>query len=327
MKLRSTVVLNRLLAKLRIRHLQVLVRLAELGHVGRAAQSLGITQPGATLLLADLERLVEAPLFMRHARGVSPTPLAMELLPLVRQVLARLEDSATLVASRLEYDQRLVRAAATAAGADGLLADSLPAFSKAHPQIEVVVTNADRAELAATVEREAIDVVFCRQPALVPVGWRFSGCLDDRFAVVCGTRHPLARAPGTPDPAQLGQFEWLPNMLGSIARERFEDLCREHGWTPRIRPVTTRVTALTWTMLDADDLLTLVPLSVVNPWVRRGLLHVVPTPWQLPMEPLGMLLPETPLAPAVDTLVQHVGHYHRPGAATPARASAADYPR
>ncbi|MCZ4316668.1 LysR family transcriptional regulator [Comamonadaceae bacterium G21597-S1] len=315
MKLRSTVVLNRLLSKLRIRHLQMVIRLAELGHVGRTAQSLNMTQPAVTLLLADLERLVEAPLFVRHARGVSPTPLALEMLPLVRQVLARLEDSATLIASHLEYDEHLVRAAATAAGADGLLADSLPAFSRAHPQIEVVVTNADRAELAATVAREAIDVVFCRQPALVPVGWRFTACVDDAFAVVCGIRHPLARV-GAPDPALLAQSEWLPNTLGSVARARFEDLCREQGWTPRIRPVTTRVTALTWTMLDTQDLLTLVPLGVVRPWVRRGLLHVVPTPWHLPLDPLGMLLPDAPLAPAVDKLAQHMIAHHDPAQRT-----------
>jgi DNA-binding transcriptional LysR family regulator len=309
MKLRSTVVLNRLLSRLRIRHLQMLIRLAELGHVGRTAQSLNMTQPAVTLLLADLERLVEAPLFVRHARGVNPTPLALDMLPLVRQVLARLEDSATLVASHLEYDERLVRAAATAAGADGLLADTLPQFSKLHPQIEVVVTNADRAELAATITREAIDIVFCRQPPVIPIGWHFTACLDDAFVVVCGPNHPLVHV-AMLDAEMLAQAEWLPNTLGSSARERFEQLCQEQSWAPRIRPVTTRITTLTWTMLDTQDLLTLVPLSVVRPWVRRGLLKVLPMPWRLQIDPLGMLLPEHGAAPAVDKLAHHVGLLH-----------------
>jgi DNA-binding transcriptional LysR family regulator len=308
MKLRSTVVLNRMFSKLRIRHLLVLVRLAELGHVGRTAQSLNMSQPSVTLLLADLERLVETPLFARHARGVDPMPLALDMLPLARQVLARLEDSATLVASYLDYDERLVRAAATAAGADGLLADSLPHFSKLHPQIEVVVTNADRAELAATIAREAIDIVFCRQPAVTPVAWRFQPCIDDAFVVVCGPQHPLVHT-GMLDVESLAQAEWLPNTLGSVAREHLERLSEEQGWTPRIRPVTTRITTLTWTMLDTQDLLTLVPLSVVRPWIRRGLLHALPIQTQQSLAPLGMLLPEHGVAPAVDKLAAHVAQY------------------
>lgn len=305
MQLLSSVVLNRLLTKLRIRHLRALITLAELGHVGRTAASLQMTQPAVTLLLADLERLVEAPLFVRHARGVTPTRLALDLLPLARQVIARLEDSATLVAAHLAYDERLVRAAATAAGANGLLADTLPAFSRDHPQIEVVVSDADRAELAATIEREAIDIVFCRQPALVPVGWRFTACTEDAFVVVCGTRHPLAKVDSV-DPAQLARADWLPNTVGSAARARFEDLCREQDWTPRTRPVMTRVTTLTWTMLDTQDLLTLLPLSVVRPWVRRGLLQVLPIAPSQPLAPLGMLVPEQGSKPAVDKLASHV---------------------
>ena len=100
MTLRSSVVLNRLLAKVRVRHLQALARLAELGNVNRAAQAMGMTQPAVTLLLADLERLMEAPLFVRHARGVTPTPLARELLPLVRQMLGRLEEQPEARAQR-----------------------------------------------------------------------------------------------------------------------------------------------------------------------------------------------------------------------------------
>jgi DNA-binding transcriptional LysR family regulator len=300
---------NRLLSKLRLRHLQALVRLAELGHVGRAAEALNLTQPAVTLLLADLERLLEAPLFLRHARGVKPTALTLDLLPLVRQMLARLDDSSAVVASHREHGNRLVRAAATAAGANGMLAEALAGFGQAHPQIEVVVSNADRAELAATIESEALDVVCCRQPALLPAGWAFRPCLADAFVVVCGPRHPLARA-GAPAPEQLAAATWLPNTPGSAAHEQLEKLSQAQGWTPRLCAITTRVTALTWALLDADDLLTLVPLSVVRPWVNRALLHVLPLEQQQLLQPLGLLLPEVGGKPAAALLADHVARHY-----------------
>jgi hypothetical protein len=59
MPINSQVLLNRMLAKLRIRHIQAMVKLAELGSVNRTAQALGLSQPAITLLLADLERLMD----------------------------------------------------------------------------------------------------------------------------------------------------------------------------------------------------------------------------------------------------------------------------
>lgn len=305
MSLPSSVVLNRLLTKVRVRHLQALARLAELGNVNRAAQAMGMTQPAVTLLLADLERLIEAPLFVRHARGVSPTPLARELLPLVRQMLGRLEESAAVVAGRLAHGAGTVRVATTAAGANGLLAQVLPAFTAAHPQVQVLVSEVDILAVSTSIDTGSTDLVVCRQPVVVPQGWRFEACQDDHFVVACGLRHPLARRKRLAL-ADLANTTWLPNALGSAARDRYEQLLQQHGWPARTSPVVTRTPALTWTLLDTQDLLALVPYSVVRPWVERGQLKVLPVSLDLPFEPLGLLRPVDGLGPAGERLVAHV---------------------
>lgn len=305
MTLRSSVLLNRLLAKVRVRHLQALARLSELGNVNRAAQAMGMTQPAVTLLLADLEKLIEAPLFVRHARGVTPTPLARELLPLVRQMLGRLEEGAELVASRLEHQQGTVRVATTAAGANGLLAQVLPGFLAAHPQVQVLVNEVDILAVSASIDTGSADLVFCRQPAVVPQGWRFEACRDDRFVVACGLQHPLARRKRLAL-ADLEHATWLPNAMGSAARDRYEQLLQQQGWAPRTCQIVTRISALSWTLLDTQPLLALVPYSVVRPWVERGQLKVLAVPLELPFDPLGLLRPVEGLGPAGERLVDHV---------------------
>lgn len=49
------------------------------GSMSRAADNLGITQPTASLHIQILENLIGKPLFVRQARGVSPTAVADEL--------------------------------------------------------------------------------------------------------------------------------------------------------------------------------------------------------------------------------------------------------
>lgn len=303
----SSVLLKRLLARLRMRHLQALVKLADLGHVHRAAQAMGMTQPALSQLLADLERLTEAPLFLRHAKGVMPTPLVQELLPMARQMLARLEESAELISRRVEHQQRLVRAVATVAGANGLLPLLLPAFAQQHPDIEVLVSAVDNLSLSAAALSGEADIIFCRQPAIIPQDWQFTTCVQDHFVIACGLRHPLARRKRL-SLQDLAEERWLPNTIGSAARERYEQLMQAQGWSARSSSIVTRISPLTWTLLDTQNVLTLVPYSVVSPWVERGLVKVLDVTLDMPFEPVGMLLPVQGRSSACETLA---GFVHR----------------
>ena len=59
---RSSALLNRLLARTRLRQLQLLVLIADLGSIQRAAEVVGQTQSSATKALSELERMVGLPL-------------------------------------------------------------------------------------------------------------------------------------------------------------------------------------------------------------------------------------------------------------------------
>ena len=90
----ASVLLNRLQARARLRHLQVLVKVAELRNLRRSAEALGLSQPAVTQLLADLERLVELPLFERHARGVRLTDAGRHFMELVAVGVDQLDHAA-----------------------------------------------------------------------------------------------------------------------------------------------------------------------------------------------------------------------------------------
>ena len=69
----SAVLLERLLARLRLRHLKLVDALALHSHLGRAADAVHISQPAATQMLRELEEMIGVALFERHARGMRIT--------------------------------------------------------------------------------------------------------------------------------------------------------------------------------------------------------------------------------------------------------------
>lgn len=56
-------------------------------HVGRAAESLHITQSATSHALSRLRNTLEDPLFIRNPKGIEPTPLTVELMPQVKTAL------------------------------------------------------------------------------------------------------------------------------------------------------------------------------------------------------------------------------------------------
>ncbi|MEV4556769.1 LysR family transcriptional regulator [Kitasatospora sp. NPDC049285] len=76
---------------LELRHLRVLCAIADTGSVGRAAATIGASQPATSTQLRRIERHLGASVFDRTASGVVPTTFGAEVLAAAREVLARVD--------------------------------------------------------------------------------------------------------------------------------------------------------------------------------------------------------------------------------------------
>ncbi len=306
----ALVLRTRLLLKARFRHLQALAMLVELGSVQRAASAMGLTQPAVTRLLADIESWLGAPLFHRHARGVLPTDVCRDLMPMVRQSLRGIDAAAEVVADRAALGQGVVRVAASTAAINGLLLQALPAFHARHPDIQVQLRESEWADQLAAVARQEIDLGLGRESSVPPQGWRFEPLQPDTFEIVCGPQHPLARKRRLRW-QDLQDQTWLVPPVDALARHRLEALAQTHGLRLTVSPLITRVSAMTGAMLQQQDLLTLVPGSVLAHACASGALVALKLPAPLPYEPLGLLLPEATLSAASDRLATFLRAWSR----------------
>lgn len=73
--------------EMNLRHLQAIVRIADLGTMNAAAQAVNLTQPAITQALGRIEQLLGIPLFERRHDGMVPTDAADLFVPRIRAAL------------------------------------------------------------------------------------------------------------------------------------------------------------------------------------------------------------------------------------------------
>jgi DNA-binding transcriptional LysR family regulator len=297
----ASALLNRLLARGKFRHVQVLLQLAELGSVQRTADAIGMTQSSVTQTLAYLENLLEVRLFERHARGVRPTPACTDLLPVARQLMLGVANSADVVTARQNQGAGVVRVLGSASALHGLLLDALPAFADAHPAIQVRLDEAEGEDQLLAITRGEVDLVVCRRPPVIPEGWAFHPLRDDRFIVVCRKGHALSRRRALKW-ADLAAATWVLLPAGVAARARFDAVSAQFPQSPRSYPVVTRSLPMLWRLLRQRDVLALVPLNLARPLIAEGELVELRVGEAMVIEPIGILQPKAGLGEAARRL-------------------------
>lgn len=76
-----------------LEQLETVVAIAEEGAMVRAAERLHISQPPLTRRLRALEEELGAELFVRSARGMTPTPAGERFIERARAILASVADA------------------------------------------------------------------------------------------------------------------------------------------------------------------------------------------------------------------------------------------
>lgn len=78
---------------LKLRHLQLLASLQEQGQLGQAAEALGMAQPAASRLLAEIETIIGHAVHERIGRGLALTDVGASLARRAARVLIELSDA------------------------------------------------------------------------------------------------------------------------------------------------------------------------------------------------------------------------------------------
>jgi DNA-binding transcriptional LysR family regulator len=201
--------------------LDLLLSVAELGSVGRAAAAHQISQPSASSRLARLERQLGVPLLVRTPRGSSLTPSGEVVVAWAHGVVdaARTLTDGVLTL-RSDRGARL-RVAASLTVAEYLMPPWLLALRRSNPGLDVAATVANSHEVCERVRSGVADLGFVEMP-VVPRDLSAQQVGTDRLTLAVATGYPLAaRAERGVRALDLPDHPLLLREAGSGTRETF----------------------------------------------------------------------------------------------------------
>ena len=281
--------LNRFTLRAKFRHMQVLLTLAELGSMRKAAKHLNMTQPGISQMVAELERLVEVDLFLRHARGVSLTPAGAELVIPAKRILQTLGEAAERVTNEIQQKGGVVRISASPAALGAMFHGRLNAFVDQYPATQLQISQVNDENPLTDAQNNAPDIICLREPTVAPEGWVFVPCAADQLSVVCHGSHPLAALKEVHQ-HDLAKAVWLMHRTGSLAQNRLEASAAKNAWPAlNLCHINSHIPALTNDILASGKYAALLPRSAMKPWIESHDLVEVHSPLNEALAPLGFL--------------------------------------
>lgn len=283
-----SVLFNRILGRVRLRHLQLAIAIADLQSLHRAASAIGLSQPAATHALAELEATLGGAIFERHAKGMRLTTLGSAVLPLLRAALVPIQAVAGNAALMQQGAASApIRIGSIAAGINGLLTTAIAAYCAVQPAVVMDVQEVTIDNLLASLQDGKLDLAICREPDPMPQGFEFHAVHNDQFVIACRPQHPLTRQAALSASDLLAQ-RWLAPPLTGLGPQQVEQLFDDLGGVPQLCRVSGRSAEIAYAMLCGSDLLVYVPMSLVRPFVQRQDLAILA--WQpRPVPPLGVL--------------------------------------
>lgn len=145
--------------------LRYVAAVAREGSFSAAAKALRVSQPTVSAAVAELERRVGAPMFLRTARGVELTPLGREVVPQVESVLGAASDLARTIEALRSPARKLLRLAFSPLLDPRILGGVGDRFRAEHPDVEIVYKECTTDDLRGRVAAGTVDVVFAPRVA------------------------------------------------------------------------------------------------------------------------------------------------------------------
>lgn len=296
------------LGRIRLRHLQCFLAVAQLGNLRRAAEALSITQPAVTKTLNELESLLGQQLFVRGRMGATLTDEAQAFM-------RHANDSVNALGLAVDSVLRQPDAAPLRIGVLPTVAPSfmpgvLQAFALRWPRLTVRVSTGRNATLVEQLRSREVDAVIGRlsDPELM-AGLSFEPLYAEPLVIVLRPGHAL-RAATNPDakkravvaaaePAwsEMSAFPFVLPLPGTLIRQVADGFLSRHGIGPGASLVETLDTSLARALVLQGDHLWFTPLGAVLPDLQAGTLARLSVDLT-PEEAVGLILRTEPLAGA-----------------------------
>jgi DNA-binding transcriptional LysR family regulator len=267
--------------RLRLRHLRMLLSIAQTGNLSQSAEELSTTQPALSKWLRDLEDDIGLPLFERRARGLRPTAYGQALIEHARRIEGHLDSARDDMLALREGGSGLVSIGTSGVAA----ADTVPLATadllEHLPRAQVRLVESTMNQLMPQLIHGELDIVVGRAADVLPDPQLRSETLyRDPINFVSGIAHPLAGRASV-DWHDLLDYRWIVWPTGTPVRTALEAALAMTGHTMPRHCVESNSSILNVTLLNHSDFIGVASHRAAERFARLNALHVLAMPMPL----------------------------------------------
>ncbi len=277
------------------------------GSVTKAANQLSITQPAMSNGLKRLRDLFNDPLLVRTSEGMTPTKRAIELQPIIRDVLSKLE---TTIQPETDFDplasERTFRIMASDYAESTLLMEVIRRINELAPNITLdLITPSD--VTFHDVEQGKVDMAINRFDEL-PLSFHQKVIWYDTFSCMVNSKNPIVNGFDL-DKYLAGKHIWVSKTGFGVGVGIDPNEVQKLGWVDaeltklgkkRDIRVFTRHYHVALQLAKAQNLIATLPSRAANLYKGDPEVQILTPPFDIPPIALKM---------AWSALLQHdVGH-------------------
>ncbi len=280
---------------MKISHLRLLAELAKHSRLTDAALALGTTQPAASRLISEIERITEAEIYVRSGRGIELTDAGRKLAERCVRILQEFADAGRDIEQHKSGQSGHVSIGSVTGPAIEYILPALRHIRLSYPGITISVEVSPSRELAAMLEDGRLDFSLSRVPVDEdPSRFEERPLLREPACLIGRADHPLTRlAAPIPAEALLG-FDWVLPPVGTPIRATAEQALRDKALALPTRVLTTSSFLFTLATIQRTNAIAPVARSVAEsfssgPRSSGGTLVILKSALDLSVEPYSFL--------------------------------------
>ncbi|HDV0351014.1 TPA: LysR family transcriptional regulator [Klebsiella pneumoniae] len=292
--------------RIRLRHLHTFVAVAQQGTLGRAAETLNLSQPALSKTLNELEQLTGTRLFERGRLGAQLTLVGDQFLTHAVKVLDALNSAGQALNRKEGLNNDIVRIGALPTAALGILPTVIGQFHKQQKDITLQVATMNNTMLLAGLKSGEIDIGIGRMsdPELMS-GLHYELLFLESLKLVVRPGHPLLQE--TVTLSRVMEWPVVVSPKGTVPRQNAEALLQSQGCKMPAGCIETLSASLSRQLTVDFDYVWFVPSGAVKDDLRRGVLTALPIATQGAGEPIGILTRvDATLTPGTQTLLSAI---------------------
>lgn len=299
---------TRAILKTSIRQILLLNEISEFGNLGRAANSMHMTQPAASHLLQQLEEKLNVKLFQRLPRGMVPTIYGEVMIRYAKSVIHDFEHAEAEITELSKGATGFVRIGSVIEPVPKLLTKSLLAFKAENPRVRISLDVGTSDTLLPSLLQGDLDLVLCRIPDQfhsqdLEIVFLEAG---EHMSVIARPGHQLTKKPKVVLSDLFG-LTWILHPVGSPIRLRIENILMQARMTSELDILETASILATTAMIGESDMISVVPRDVAEHYEAYGMVTILPVELPTLMVNPGIITKKSkPVSPAVQKFIHHL---------------------